>query len=123
MTYSHIMDPRTGRPVQDVLSVAVLARTGTAGDALDNAFFVQGVERQPDVPGAASRSTEAYFFLPARRGWRMGVYRQLVAPGSSCDSAGEVDHARRSSARGIVNSVAAVDDRVLLERHAPGPAT
>src|SRR5258708_26527715 len=37
--YSHIMDPRTGRPVQGVLSVAVLASSGTAGDALDAAFF------------------------------------------------------------------------------------
>jgi len=43
--YSHIMDPRTGRPVQGVLSVAVLAPTGTAGDALDDALFVMGVER------------------------------------------------------------------------------
>ena len=42
VTYSHIMDPRTGWPVQGMLSVAVLAPTGTAGDALDNAFFVLG---------------------------------------------------------------------------------
>jgi thiamine biosynthesis lipoprotein len=62
--YSHIMDPRTGRPVQGVLSVVALAATGTAGDALDDALFVMGVERsraylqrQPD--------TEAFFFLPA----------------------------------------------------------
>lgn len=69
--YSHIMDPRTGRPVQGVLSVAVLATTGTAGDALDNAFFVQGVgrsrtylEQLPD--------TEAFFFLPdPQRTWTM----------------------------------------------------
>ena len=49
VTYSHIMDPRTGRPVQGLLSVAVLAPTGTAGDALDNAFFVMG-------PSAARRT-------------------------------------------------------------------
>jgi FAD:protein FMN transferase len=61
--YSHIMDPRTGRPVQGVLSVAVLTSSGTAGDALDNALFVLGPEggqaylnRLPD--------TEALFFLP-----------------------------------------------------------
>ena len=40
--YSHVMDPRDGRPVQGVLSVAVLANSGTAGDALDDAFFVLG---------------------------------------------------------------------------------
>lgn len=44
MTYSHIMDPRTGRPAQGMLGVAVLAKTATAGDALDNAFFVLGQE-------------------------------------------------------------------------------
>jgi FAD:protein FMN transferase len=43
--YSHIMDPRTGRPVQGVLSVAVLTSSGTAGDALDDAFVVLGPER------------------------------------------------------------------------------
>ena len=42
--YAHIMNPRTGRPVQGVLTVAVLAPTGTAGDALDDALFVRGVK-------------------------------------------------------------------------------
>ena len=62
--YSHIMDPRTGRPVQGVLSVAVLTSSGTAGDALDNAFFVLGPERSR---GYLNRlhDTEAMFFLPA----------------------------------------------------------
>jgi FAD:protein FMN transferase len=69
--YSHIMDPRTGRPVQGVLSVAVLASSGTAGDALDDAFFVMGPERSraylKTLPG-----TEALFFLPdATRGWKL----------------------------------------------------
>ncbi len=42
--YSHIFDPRTGWPVQGVLSVAVLTDTGTSGDALDNVFYVRGSE-------------------------------------------------------------------------------
>lgn len=62
--YSHIMDPRTGTPAQGVLSVAVLASSGTAGDALDNAFFVLGPEDSRaylhQLPG-----TEALFFMPA----------------------------------------------------------
>ena len=67
--YSHIMDPRTGRPAQGVLSVAVLTSTGTAGDALDNAFFVLGPEHSRaylnQLPG-----TEVIFFVPeATRGW------------------------------------------------------
>lgn len=69
--YGHIMDPRTGRPVTDVLSVAVLTASGTAGDALDDAFFVLGV--------AGSREylkrlppTEALLFLPDHGGeWRL----------------------------------------------------
>jgi thiamine biosynthesis lipoprotein len=69
--YSHIMDPRTGSPVQGVLSVAVLTSSGAAGDALDDAFFVLGPERT----GAylkRLRNTEALFFLPnATHGWTM----------------------------------------------------
>ncbi|HVD78545.1 MAG TPA: FAD:protein FMN transferase [Vicinamibacteria bacterium] len=71
VTYSHIMDPRAARPVQGVWSVAVLAPSGTAGDALDDAFFVQGVARSrayvKRLPG-----TEAFFFLPSpRRRWTL----------------------------------------------------
>ena len=55
--YSHIMDPRTGRPVQGVLSVAVIADSGMAGDALDNVLFVLG-------PGhGKSAAREVIFFL------------------------------------------------------------
>jgi FAD:protein FMN transferase len=69
--YSHIMDPRQGRPVQGVLSVAVLAPTGTAGDALDNAFFVQGVEGSRAYVRRLPE-TEAVFFLPDDGGqWKM----------------------------------------------------
>lgn len=44
-TYSHIMDPRSGRPVMDMLSTAVLAPLGVESDALSTSFFVLGVER------------------------------------------------------------------------------
>ncbi len=71
VVYSHIMDPRTGRPVQGMLTVAVLSATGTEGDALDDALFVQGIEKSrtylAHLPGV-----EAYFFLPdGRHAWRM----------------------------------------------------
>jgi thiamine biosynthesis lipoprotein len=67
--YSHIMDPRTGRPAQGVLSVAVLTTTGTAGDALDDAFFVLGPE-QSRAYLRRLHDTEVIFFLPnSRRGW------------------------------------------------------
>jgi len=71
ITYSHIMDPRTGRPVQGMLSVAVLASSGTAGDALDDAFFVLGPEGSRAYLSQL-RDTESFFFLPdASRGWTM----------------------------------------------------
>ena len=71
VVYSHIMDPRTGRPVQGVLSVVVLTGTGTAGDALDDAFFVAGVERTRSAL-AERPGTEAIFFLPDQeRRWTM----------------------------------------------------
>jgi thiamine biosynthesis lipoprotein len=42
-TYCHIMDPRTGRPVENMLSTVVLAPRATESDALSTAFFVLGV--------------------------------------------------------------------------------
>jgi thiamine biosynthesis lipoprotein len=71
VTYSHIMDPRTARPVQGMLTVAVLSPTGTAGDALDDVLFVQGVDKSraylSHLPGV-----EAYFFQSdGHHGWKM----------------------------------------------------
>jgi len=65
VTYSHIMDPHSGRPVQGVLTVAVLASSGTTGDALDDAFFVLGPERSRAYLSRLRR-TEVFFFLPAK---------------------------------------------------------
>ena len=42
--YCHIMDPRTGRPVENMLATVVLAARCTETDALSTAFFVMGVE-------------------------------------------------------------------------------
>jgi thiamine biosynthesis lipoprotein ApbE len=57
------MDPRTGRPVQGVLSVAVLSADATSGDALDDALFVLGPEGSRDYLRRLS-GVDAYFFLP-----------------------------------------------------------
>jgi thiamine biosynthesis lipoprotein len=43
-TYCHIMDPRDGRPVEDMLATAVLAPRAVESDALSTAFFVLGVK-------------------------------------------------------------------------------
>ena len=79
VTYSHIMDPRTGGPAQGVLSVAVLASTGTAGDALDDAFFVLGPERSQSYLNRL-RATDVFFFRPDdTHGWTM-VQRRAGTP-------------------------------------------
>ena len=67
--YSHIMDPRTGHPVQGVLTVAVVTKTGTEGDALDDAFFVLGPDRSRTYLKRL-RDVQTLFFLPdGRRGY------------------------------------------------------
>jgi thiamine biosynthesis lipoprotein len=63
VTYSHIMDPRTGRPVPGVLSVAVLTDSATAGDALDTVLSVLGPERGRALVSRVP-ATEALLFLP-----------------------------------------------------------
>ena len=79
VVYSHIMDPRTGRPAQGVLTVVVLAPTGTDGDAFDDAFFVLGPERSRAY-AARLRETEAMFLVPdSSRGWTLVPVRREAA--------------------------------------------
>ena len=47
--YSHILDPRNGRPVRGVLSATVLAPTATEADALSTAVFVLGPDRSREL--------------------------------------------------------------------------
>lgn len=42
--YGHVLDPRTGWPVERMLSVSVIAPDAALADALSTAFFVLGVE-------------------------------------------------------------------------------
>ncbi len=46
--YGHIIDPRTGWPVDTMASVTVLAPTAAEAEALSTAFFVIGVEKAQD---------------------------------------------------------------------------
>jgi FAD:protein FMN transferase len=47
--YSHIIDPRTGKPVDHVISASVIAETAAIADALATAFSVLPVERSIDL--------------------------------------------------------------------------
>ncbi|HUT14156.1 MAG TPA: FAD:protein FMN transferase [Thermoguttaceae bacterium] len=46
--YGHILDPRTGRPAEDVLSATAIAPTATLADALSTAFYVMGPQATSD---------------------------------------------------------------------------
>ena len=54
--YAHIMDPRTGDPVENMLSVTVITSSATAADALSTSVFINGAKfaekihaEQPDT--------------------------------------------------------------------------
>jgi len=48
--YSHIMDPKTGYPVQNnIASVTVIARDGVTSDALSTSIFVLGKEKGEEL--------------------------------------------------------------------------
>jgi len=50
--YSHILDPRTGRPAEGLLSVTVVAPTALLADALSTAMFVMGPKRSAEYAAA-----------------------------------------------------------------------
>lgn len=52
--YSHIFDPRTGTPVEDMCQVTVVAPTATDSDALTKAAFVLPRERATEMLSARS---------------------------------------------------------------------
>ncbi len=84
-TYCHIMDPRTGWPVENMLSTTVLAASTTESDALSK-LFVLGVEGSRGVL-AAHPGLTAIFYQPegSSRQYRRIELRSAVndfAPGT-----------------------------------------
>jgi len=68
--YGHILDPRTGLPVEGMLSVTVLAETAAEADALSTAFFVIGVENTRRFCNNYD-GVHALLIPPPRRGRRL----------------------------------------------------
>ena len=46
--YGHVLDPRTGQPVENILSATAFCHTAAEADALATAFFVMGPEQTAD---------------------------------------------------------------------------
>ncbi len=66
--YGHILDPRSGWPVETLLSVSVIAPDAAMADALSTAFFVLGVEKSLKCCDNLPASVGAIFFPLPRQG-------------------------------------------------------
>jgi thiamine biosynthesis lipoprotein len=84
--YGHILDPRTGWPANQVLSVTVLAPTGAQADALSTALYVMGPDAAKDFCDAHA-DVAAVMFCP---GARQGSFEQHQF-GLSEDEWSEID--------------------------------
>ena len=60
--YGHILDPRSGWPIESLLSVSVIAPDSAMADALSTAFFVLGVEKSLACCDNLPKSVGAIFF-------------------------------------------------------------
>ena len=56
-TFSHIMDPRTGRPVQGMLQTTVIAPEAAVSDVLSTAVFVLGVREGRRLLASVERAS------------------------------------------------------------------
>ncbi|MFB3920204.1 MAG: FAD:protein FMN transferase [Terriglobia bacterium] len=91
-TYAHIMDPRTGLPVEGMLQTAVLAPTAAASDALSTACFVMGSKGSHRyVAGHPNLLVILYPPAPAPQRFKSIVLRSpdFNPPG---DSLAEIEH-------------------------------
>lgn len=64
--YAHIIDPRTGWPIEGMLSTTVVAPTALESDALSTAVFVMGAERGSAL--LTDRNLEGLFVFQTKRG-------------------------------------------------------
>lgn len=67
--YSHIVDPRTGQPIERRMSVTVLANSGLAADALATAFNVAGPDGANALAEAIRGSSPHPLYVLIRIAW------------------------------------------------------
>ncbi len=93
VVYSHVLDPRTGRPAPGMLSASALTTSATDSDALSTAFFVLGAEKtkaycraRPGVAAvlvtAGDRSQEPEFRMTAHGAAERDVVVAILTPDS-----------------------------------------
>ena len=46
--YGHVLDPRSGRPVDNLAAVSILAKDAATADALATGLFVMGLDKAAD---------------------------------------------------------------------------
>ncbi len=78
--YGHILDVRTGWPVETLLSVSVIAPDSAMADALSTAFFVLGVEKSLQCCDNLPDSVGAIFFPLPKHGQTLEPILHNVAP-------------------------------------------
>jgi thiamine biosynthesis lipoprotein len=61
--HTHLLDPRNGKPVEDMLMTVVIAASNTSSDALSTAFFVSGAE-QAQAYLQNHQNLNAIFYVP-----------------------------------------------------------
>lgn len=64
---AHIIDPRTGKPVEDVLSVSVMAKTATFADGLSTGLFAQRPDQALSVIEGLDDTELVYIYKGADR--------------------------------------------------------
>ncbi len=67
-TYCHVMDPRTGAPVQGVAQMSLIASDSTTSDALSNAMFVLGPEAGKQLLATVNHSRGLWALFDAGAG-------------------------------------------------------
>jgi FAD:protein FMN transferase len=78
-TYSHLMDPASGRPVEGMLSTAVMALQAAESEALSTACYVMGPERGRQYLAGHPNLTVLYY-QPAGS---TGALKRVVAHSNS----------------------------------------